>query len=405
MDARTTLRNYAEDAAKGVALLAAHRTNELPLGYTFDGRFTNAQGNGVARTTVQAFIVPNLQLGYDTSSVIRGIRAGVIRELSVGFSGGKHVCSVCGRDMLRDWDCWHVPMFYYKGNDVDPEDHPRPVEADTPNAVMAFATIQDARLRELSLVYKGATPGAAVLKTARLASQGRIDSAMVAHQARQFGLTFPTKAVQGVGLVLPVERVEPAEPALVVAEPVADRAETTSQDENAAPVVMDSMSESAIVAEPDQSRAATEGDERMIKELTMHLRAAGIDLTEPDEPQVLSAVQSLIAQRDAARQEAVALLPRAKDGDQYRSDLIASALTEGVRALGNGFSESTYRAVLERADLGVVKQMRDDWQRIADAALPTGRITAAAPEIAADPAPEAQPTPTRRVVPDAAYDA
>lgn len=67
--------------------------------------------------------------------------------------------------------------------------------------------------------------------------------------------------------------------------------------------------------------------------------------------------------------------PQAEEGRQYRKDLIAEALAEGVRAQGNDFDTATYQSVLERSPLAVVKRMRDDWKKNAEQNLHAGRAS------------------------------
>jgi hypothetical protein len=54
-----------------------------------------------------------------SSPIINKVRAGVIRDVSVGFStrGAQCVCSICLRDMWRDYKCWHIPGMRYKRTD------------------------------------------------------------------------------------------------------------------------------------------------------------------------------------------------------------------------------------------------------------------------------------------------
>jgi len=65
--------------------------------------------------------------------------------------------------------------------------------------------------------------------------------------------------------------------------------------------------------------------------------------------------------------------PQAADGRQYRADLVAEALAEGVRAQGKDFDKPTYEGVLTNSPIAVIKRMRDDWKRAGDERLPGGR--------------------------------
>ncbi|MGR6004901.1 hypothetical protein ACT7C0_30235 [Bacillus cereus] len=94
------------------------------------------------------YIMRGLTLnGENTDDTIKAMKAGIIRDMSVGFGGDKmsYRRGSCGRD-LWDWECPHIPGL---------EDE---------NGRMSFSWIVDAHLREVSTVYKGATPGAYIDK-------------------------------------------------------------------------------------------------------------------------------------------------------------------------------------------------------------------------------------------------
>ena len=85
----------------------------------------------------------------------------------------------------------------------------------------------------------------------------------------------------------------------------------------------------------------------------------------------------------------------ADDGRKYRTDLIDDAIAEGVRAHGADFAQETYRGTLETSSLDTIKLMRDDWKRLADSKLKSGRQT--------QDATDAQPAACKNDVPDTAY--
>jgi len=69
------------------------------------------------------------------------------------------------------------------------------------------------------------------------------------------------------------------------------------------------------------------------------------------------------------------LRPLADDGAAYRTDLVAEAMAEGVRAVGETFAAETYRGLLETAPLATIKRMRDDWAATAAKSFQGGRAT------------------------------
>lgn len=94
--------------------------------------------------------------------------------------------------------------------------------------------------------------------------------------------------------------------------------------------------------------------------------------------------------------EVARLTPLAAEGEQYRADLVAEALAEGVRAYGKQFDEATYRKTLEAAPLATIKRFTADWSEIAGKRFPGGRQTTDAKS----PRPEPE---RAAVVPDSHY--
>ena len=150
--AESTLRNFAAEAERGVPILNNHRTGsraELPVGRVFMATLSglplpaNAayEATGGLSLTVDFYVQRGLRVtDIATDDLIRAIEGGVIKDVSVGFSLGSLRCAICGLDMFA---CPHEPgQTYAEGR--------------------AFAWIEDATLREVSLVWKGATEGAAI---------------------------------------------------------------------------------------------------------------------------------------------------------------------------------------------------------------------------------------------------
>lgn len=119
--------------------------------------------------------------------------------------------------------------------------------------------------------------------------------------------------------------------------------------------------------------ATHEGWEVEQKRLQDALAAAQAEAARVQElEQRATSAEAAMAQAQA---EIDQLRPMARDGEQYRQDLVTQALAEGVRALGEHFDAGTYQGLLRNASLDVVKRMRDDWQRQADAVFGGGRVT------------------------------
>lgn len=302
MDAGTTLVNYAADAQAGVAVLIGHDSRSAPTGYSLTGELE--QGT-VTRVLSDAYALSDPA----TSPMINKLRAGVIRDVSVGFStrGAQCLCSICQRDMWRDWKCWHIPGLRYKRTD-NPED-----AVTDPGGELATGRIVNAHLSEYSLVYDGATPGAAVLQAQRNAEAGRLgtDERRVIERHYRINLPGTRLVVQG-----------------------------GSMAENNGGSVL-----------PDE------------RELQQILERAGV----PSDRTGLDRIRWLA-------DEVQRLTPLALDGTAYRADLVAGGVAQAVRAFGAEAGEKK-RAMLEKADLETIKEMTGSWRDIGDSKLPGGRST------------------------------
>lgn len=333
---KSTLANFAQDATDGVGVLNSHRTVELPIGRSINAEFTNRAGSNPARTEADFYLIPGLHNGaLGSDDAIRGLRAGIYRDVSVGFYGGEMRCSICGRDIYRDFDCRHIPGWAYPRDNGD--------EADTAEGVY-----HDGHLAEFSLVYDGATPGAMVGKVARMIEDGviRRESTVRLLEAR-----YRTKFPGTRGPLIPG-----FEPATLEGEPVEDLEQTRRTDPDPDP-------------RPDPADPRP-GVPAISSELIRSVYAeAGLRLESSEAPTVEATLHALAA-------ECQRLRPQADLGAKYRADLIEDALAEGVRAQGNDFARETYAGLLNgTADLEAIKRMRDDWKRQAEAAVPTGRAT------------------------------
>jgi hypothetical protein len=359
MDAATTLANFAADAATGVAILAGHNHRELSFGYSLTGSLDRAE----ARTRVlsDAYTLRGLTLGgVQTDSFVDGLRAGVMRDISVGFSLGEagwYRCNVCGNDLQNYSLCRHWPGMTYEEQGAD----------GVIRQTLATFTVIDGRLSEYSVVYDGATPSAGVLKIQEAARSGELDERSRRLLEQRYRMRLPDRRVSAPGVTIS-DRGQPA-PAVVEEIPMELIARL-----RALFGLADGEPDDLIV-----ERAATALEHiEAARALPVQVRGA---LGLMEESDLLAALPALRHQ--------------AADGAQYRADLTADALAEAVRALG-AEAEERYAPVLAGLPLATVRQMRDDWRAVAAATLPGGRVTLDRGE----PPPAATSAPA---VPDAAF--
>jgi len=151
----STLRNYAEDASKGVAFLRGHSWHELPIGYSLTG---TVEDDGTRKRVVSDFYTATGN--PETDDLVFRMKNGLVRDVSVGFGGGRMICDVCGRDFF---DCNHYPGLAYETK-----------ENNVLTSKVATFTIEDARLSEVSGVFDGSTPQAMLIKAQRAAKSGEL---------------------------------------------------------------------------------------------------------------------------------------------------------------------------------------------------------------------------------------
>ena len=372
----STLRNFADAAQQGVSFLNSHNSRELGLGYSLTGEFIGAQQNGISRVVADFYTIPGIQLGsVSTDNFIKGVRSGLIRDVSVGFHGGQYICSICGRDMIVDYQCNHYPGLVYEIKDA----------SGYPTAVadkLCIAAIENAQLSEVSAVYDGATPSAMISRATEAARDGRLTERQVNLLEQQYRMRLPEKraaiqvpAISSNGTTY--IRGDSTHTPLIASgtnatdndiqhldteAPTGDKADATGvmetkKDETT--MTIDEKQHEAVVTERDALK--TERDE-----LNLQVRALG------DEN---ARLKPIIDEITTLRNRVLELEPKARDGEMYRENLITETLAEGVRAFGETFDTDAYKALLSGVSLDIVKRMNADWRKVGDQLFEGGRKT------------------------------
>lgn len=352
---KPTLRAYAEDAKAGVPVLLGHNVMSAPLGYSLTGRY---EANGDTPGQARAFQPPTqegetgprvVSAAYiqavdgpdgQCAAMIRRLRAGTQREVSVGY-GGK-VRYICVIDGLNIWDrnCPHIPGLEYddKGNIVDS------------GGTLSLFGVDASRLREYSLVYRGATPGAAVRKAEQEALAGRLEPKYARYLESALHLTRRLPDTQ------PIYPAGSPNPTTEVRSVPEDPQNAAGEQQ----------------ALPPEAREV-EGQEGELM-LVSHVALPEADLVrmgftgEATPGEVVSGVIEL-------RGLVTRLQGRADEADAYRSILIGQACTEGVRALREGFNETRQRKMLDVLTIAEIEEQRREWQQLGDRNYGGGRAT------------------------------
>ena len=404
--ADSTLRNFARDAAEGVSLLDSHDGYKLGVGYSTGSRYEEEGGD--ARAVVTFYILPGLRFGgqhsYASSDdYIRAIKGGVVRDVSVGFYGGRWICDLCKQPYFGQGStCQHVAGYEYE------------VERDGRlTRELCTVTIHDGRLSEVSLVYDGATPGAMILKAEQEAEAGRMSPADIRHFEQQYRVKLPRPAAgatRKAGVTTDPVRLPKTPPTanaanLTISVSAGTNGVRAMEDEE---VVTQDAPETEVtveVAEVETDVADAAPADSEARATVEAVRAATLESAAPQGITLDAAVRWLneqLAQTrrqfDEAQAEVARLQPLADQGRAYREELVNQALAEGVRAMGEAFPQETYRAMLSAAPLEHIRQVRDTFAAQAAVRFPGGRQTR---DLAGD---ENEDKATKRAaVPAAAY--
>lgn len=261
------------------------------------------------RVVTDFYTIRGLQ---ETDDLIRRMQGGLVRDVSVGFHGGEYWCDICRQTF---WDCMHWPGMKYEVKD-----------GDQTKMVVATYEIDDARLSEVSGVYDGSTPSAMILKAQRMASAGLIDEKQVAILEQRYRVKLPAPVrffTVSEGITQHKERMM----------------ELTLDEKQLERVVGVFIDQGVIPADKRETIEAKDIGDAVVTLATRYMR------------------------RESA----------AKDGEQYREDLVNTAIAEGVRAHGNDFKVDNYRLILTGAPLETIKTITADFKKVADSVLPAGR--------------------------------
>lgn len=374
----SSLKNYANDADDGVALQNSHRADELPLGHSYRGRFMKgeSQPDQIARTHADFYVIPGLKLSdVSTDDLIKGIKSRVVRDMSVGFYGGMARCTICGNDVSDERACGHVPGLTYRIKRANGDEEEQ----------KGAAWIHDARLAECSMVYDGATPGAAVIKAQRMAESGRLNPGQARFLETQFRVRLGTAA----------RRYFPG------FDPRRGTDTAITGDRRMGGLPREYDDRQGIPPAFDEGQGLPPGQEPSLADL---IAQAGVE----SSGDLNTDLRSLLADyQRLKRAEAPPAEERARppvtvserelaDARAYRAQITEEARAEGVRALGAEFeAEYELRRWAEMPVAAIAKE-RDRYAMIAQRLFPGGRHT-----VDKSPPPGANgAVPT---IPDAAY--
>ncbi len=349
-----TLDNFARALAEGTSYQDSHKWYQNGWGRSLTGRVIETDevdpeiDEKIIEVWGELYTLPGLQLGeQSTDSLIAAIRSGIWRDVSVGFSATDIECSICGKQSFQWWKedgCQHIPGYTYTFQD---------------QTARAFAWINDGELNELSQVYKGASPAAAVIKAEQMNQDGRLSDGERAFIERRHNVRIAEP--QRSWALRSISGKEPT---------MTDKKELTDTTRSAIVEAMARASEAGYITFDPEKDALGDAVHRLVGSVS--------DMSEALEEARAESTRATGALTEA-RAKIAELEPQAADGKRYRDDLIADTLVAGARALGKEFREEMYRGLLEKASLDQIRVMKDDFTSQGDE-LFARRLTTDEPE-------------------------
>lgn len=313
MDPQTTLQNYVQDLQSGLALQAGHDHSKNPYGRSYDAQLIgDGQANSVRGYW---YLIRNLQMnGSDSDSLIRAITGGVVRDMSVGFGGPdiEYICSADGKDL---WDSPFMP------GDIDPDGN------------RVYYWIKNARLIEVSTVFKGSCPGAFIDKAEDMAGQGDLAPARIMELERRYQVRLDDGKRRFY-----FNKKQGSERTVGVLEELKKAIDENKVEKSRAYAVLD---------------------------------GTGDKFRQPDD----IALRNELG--DEATPEGVKKLKtEAEQGRAYVADLIDQAVVSRTRAQGQDFKADSYKQMLVRsADIEFIKDEIRSYEELVKKSLTPGRST------------------------------
>lgn len=175
-----SINNFVRDLRAGVSFQDSHARNRLGYGQSLDGEYLETPARAIGTFYTVSGIKFNANSFSSTDDFIRAVQSGIVRDVSIGFYGGRYICDLCHTD-YRACSHW-AGMEYERDGDV----------------IVCTVAIDNASLAEVSVVYDGATPGAVILKAQEHARAGKLEAQTLYELQTRYRVELPvTKLYRG----------------------------------------------------------------------------------------------------------------------------------------------------------------------------------------------------------------
>lgn len=365
---KSSLNNFRNEAKEGVSFLLDHSwagfappKAALPYGKTFDAVLRKLSQDEVVGDETQAvftdhYIPRGLEIdSISTDAIIRQIETGILSDTSIGWYGGKFICSICGGNYLRYSECQHFAGQEYDGQ-------------------VCEVHIEDAHLMENSGVFDGAYPGAGILSADGPGGQGKYGDLVMVDDATLKNIGDPTTRVFGTysaksGIALYVPRG---------AVSVNNQTQKLSQNgTNSKTNGTQGKEEDALDKQLQELKTKVDDLTGQLSQKDTALAQATQSLaTETAAKEALQAqITALQADLDTQKAEVSRLQPLAEDGKAFKAYMIGEAHKWGVKAMGNAYKQDLHEKIFATLSIAEITEFKDGFEAKAREELGTGRIS------------------------------
>lgn len=378
---------FANDANKGVSLLLDHSwapdgfwglggrpKMAMPYGRTFDSRYESSTEEGETISLVaDHYMARGIELdGIKTDDLIASIGAGTLFDSSIGFSYGKATCSICGEN-YRSSKCEHMAGRTYEIEDEDGVVRNQfcYIKAEPPGFLM-----------ENSLVFDGAYPGAGVMSKAGDIVENEKGTYQVIDDMKDVDPMRPIIATYSnkIGLITMVKKSDHKKIFNVggienanlkgVEKPMDEKLEKLLETMGV------EMTEGETKFEDALNQLAEKWD-GTLKAIEENVEPLKFYMTDEQAKESLGVELS-----------ADGVLKLAKEGQEYRKQLVDETIAMGVRAMGNDFKVETWKATLATMETMAIKDIKTNFETQANGNIPAGRQTNPTGKIQSQNAPD-----------------
>ena len=360
---KSLLEVFKQDALTGVAFMLDHSwagfarpKPAYAYGRTFDARLRKGDMEGENWALYgDVYIVRGKEKdGVSTDAIIADIEDGTLFDVSVGFGNSLDECSVCGNNIWDGSKCEHWPGREYDGQ------------------LCYIIAKPPGYLMELSGVFDGAYPSAEILSSAGGFGESARDMQLIPSFTKFDGPVAQMYRVYSAarGRVLTFAKQAQVEKKLF-----ALGGQLLNQPKDGE-------------AKVDKDKVYTQEQvDALVKEAVEKAQKEALDaaqaIAEPlDGGIILDVPKPLITDKMATEvlgkeYDADTILKFAKEGIQYREELVQDTIEWGIRAQGNDFPADAWRQLLSEPGrtIEAIKDFREGFKKQAEAAIPAGRVS------------------------------